>query len=459
MCAVLLSAETARAAAAARFAMADVNATPTSGSSLEWLHNELRARPRPLPAPAGALLSWACARANNSVSDCTQCEWWPQPELLPTAPLPLPPPRTAPETAWFMCLTEPTDATSSTHLDFVRAAVVSARFNAPSLAPHVVWLTAPRTSPAAAANSSSGESSVGGRFLTWLHRARVRVVPHNLSFYGTIPENKQRKPGSGGTGHLNLGAYCRLDVPSIVARLRPELAARGLRRELVLYTDTDVLFAADFRLARRAAAAALPTFYAGTEVFSSAMNSGVMYLNTTTLGRELPAMLRYAVARRFRFLALDQTWLAEWYASEQTLRSKRKGKRSASPGWRSLDDAKYNARAFFHPAPPDGRRSKARRGTGAGAAWAVVQPRIWHWHGYKPQDVACWLEAMRRGSWPARGWCDTKVPCNKGRCRWKPVRDSGCRYFGRIDMRPCYLRTYTYLLTQHHRAVAIADAT
>ena len=73
---------------------------------------------------------------------------------------------------------------------------------------------------------------------------------HDLD--STIPINKQRKPGGGGTGHLNLGAYCRLDVPAIVAGLAPELRARGLRHELVLYTDTDVLFTADFELARRA---------------------------------------------------------------------------------------------------------------------------------------------------------------------------------------------------------------
>jgi len=60
------------------------------------------------------------------------------------------------------------------------------------------------------------------------------------------------------------------------------------------------------------------------------MNSGVMLLNASTLGRELPAMLRYAVERRFRFLALDQTWLAEWFAPELPAH---KPRRAASPGW------------------------------------------------------------------------------------------------------------------------------
>ena len=61
-------------------------------------------------------------------------------EPLPAAARPLPPPTAAPDTAWFMCLTEPTGSTSSAHLDFARSAIVSARLNAPSLAPHVVFL-------------------------------------------------------------------------------------------------------------------------------------------------------------------------------------------------------------------------------------------------------------------------------------------------------------------------------
>ena len=219
--------------------------SPRTPRNLFWLSDELQQQPRPLPVPAEQLLPWACAQANGSVSDCAACEWWPLPEPLPAAARPLPPPIAAPDTAWFMCLTEPTGSTSSAHLDFARAAIVSARLNAPSLAPHVVFLHTPSAPPLA-------PDSVGARFLAWLSRARVRVVPHNLSFYSTIPINKQRKPGGGGTGHLNLGAYCRLDVPAIVAGLAPELRARGLRHELVLYTDTDVLFTADFELARRA---------------------------------------------------------------------------------------------------------------------------------------------------------------------------------------------------------------
>ena len=28
----------------------------------------------------------------------------------------------------------------------------------------------------------------------------------------------------------------------------------------------------------------------------------------------------------------------------------------------------------------------------------------WHWHGYKPEDVQCWIDAMRDDTWPKRSW-------------------------------------------------------
>ena len=143
-----------------------------------------------------------------------------------------PPPSASPETAWFLCLTEPTDdARSGAHLDFARAAIVSALLNAPTLSPHVIFLKTPDSTTA----GPGGPASAAGRFVTWLRGAGVRVIPHNLSFFDLIPANKQRKPGGGGTGHLNVGAYCRLDVPQIVARLRP----RRPRRTRLLWEELE----------------------------------------------------------------------------------------------------------------------------------------------------------------------------------------------------------------------------
>ena len=94
-----------------------VAAHPSRAPHLFWLSDELQQQPRPLPVPPEQLLPWACAQANRSVSDCAGCEWW----LLPE---PLSPPTAAPDTAWFMCLTEPTGSTSSAHLDFVRTFLI-----------------------------------------------------------------------------------------------------------------------------------------------------------------------------------------------------------------------------------------------------------------------------------------------------------------------------------------------
>jgi hypothetical protein len=161
------------------------------------------------------------------------------------------------------------------------------------------------------------------------------------------------------------------------------------------------------------------------QVFSSSLNSGVIYGNVSTMVREWPAMLQHAISRRFKFQVADQSWMQQWF-----------GRR-----WRVLDDELFNARPFAHPIRPAGP-----------AATQVKQPRIWHWHGYKGGDVQCWLASMHNGTWPERAWrqpshCDRP---GRGACSYKPIRGSGCRYLGRITPSPCYLRTYTYLLTQHH---------
>ena len=44
-----------------------------------------------------------------------------------------------------------------------------------------------------------------------------------------------------------------------------------------------------------------------------------------------------------------------------------------------------------------------------------------------------------------------------GRCLYQPIKDSGCRHLGRIRLTKCYLRTYTYLLTQHRQMLRLAQ--
>lgn len=169
-----------------------------------------------------------------------------------------------------------------------------------------------------------------------------------------------------------------------------------------------------------------------SQVFSSSLNSGVIYGNVSTMVSEWPGMLKLAVRRRWKFQVADQSWMQQYF-----------GRR-----WQALDDGLYNARPFAHPLRPAG-----------GGEGSLREPRIWHWHGYKGGDVECWLRAMRNGSWPERAWRQpTNCDGRRGACSYKPIRGSGCRYMGRITPSPCYLRTYTYLLTQHRSLLAYAQA-
>ena len=392
------------------------------------------------------LVEWVCERAaaNHSPSRCSGCNWFHLRELTPNVTagrLPTPECSTVrPRLAWFMCITPATDALSLKHLEYAKAAIVSARINAPTLAPYIVLIAhddAELSSTITAAEFDEANS----RFRSWLRTAGVRLLPHRLSFYDQLPM-KSRARRTSTNPNLNVGAFGRLDMGIIVDAIRNELFVRGLDIERILYTDTDVLFSRDVEY-DSLAALPLPTFAAGTEVFSPALNTGVMLINASAWLLHYAAMMEYGQRRRFRFLSYDQTWVQQyfkWFASRA----------GWARGWETLDDAAYNARAFMHPIRPSRRRQP-------------VLPRLWHWHGFKPRDVECWHRAIHTGTWPVRAWRNTVPGCTgktRPRCIFMPVHNSGCRYFGRLTavlgLTPCYLRTYTYLLQQHRKMMSIA---
>ena len=87
-------------------------------------------------------------------------------------------------TAWFLCLTQPRDAISREHQQFARAAIVSARLNAPSVAPHVIYMS-----------DSAAHPVRPDAFTGWLAAAGVRTIAHNLSFLHRIPTKRRRRGG------------------------------------------------------------------------------------------------------------------------------------------------------------------------------------------------------------------------------------------------------------------------
>lgn len=399
-------------------------------------------------ADAINVTAWACnlAAANKSRASCSECTWWQQPDLTQRAHLrrQLQRPRKSitpepPTTAWFMCLHKPSSSREIAFFDYVRVAIMSARLNAPSLAPYVLYMHSPDE---AYAHDTEDDGITG-----WLRSMGVRVLNSRLSFLPHMPPRK--RPMERSTG------ICKMDIPIAASAHRAELAARGLDTERVLMTDADVLFADDFTFARWRRSRQLMTFAAGIEFFSTSLNSGVVYFNVTTFTAERARMLQYAVEKKFNFLVADQSWLQEWFDPALG-----KGRRARLMGWTRLDESVFNARPFAHPWRGHPKRPVP-------LPW--TQPRLWHWHGYKPADVQCWLDAMAKGTWPLRGWRDTPG-CELGRkaraagakeggaCLYQPIKGSGCRHLGRIRHTKCYLRTYTYLLSQHRRLLQMANS-
>ena len=88
-----------------------------------------------------------------------------------------------------------------------------------------------------------------------------------------------------------------MDIPRVAHELRDELVAQHLDPVRVLWTDADVLFAGDWDYLPWS----LPTFAAGTETFTSSLNSGIIYGNVSALVAAWPALRDFAVKRRFKF--------------------------------------------------------------------------------------------------------------------------------------------------------------
>jgi hypothetical protein len=166
---------------------------------------------------------------------------------------------------WFFALTEDSTAFRQ-YAEMLMVAVHTAR-KFTSLVPHFIY---------------DGKEN---DFTRWLTNRGVRVIRHRSLFRDALAELGRRKGNPHFAAALS-GAFSRVELPEIVERL-----GGG---ERVLYTDCDVIFAAEVVPELEANPcqyfAVAPEGERGDYVN---MNTGVMLMNTTRLGESLPEFREY----------------------------------------------------------------------------------------------------------------------------------------------------------------------
>ena len=146
----------------------------------------------------------------------------------------------------------------------------------------------------------------------WLHHlnnsGQVTVIEHQLSFQDRLLSNFFRPevlPPS------QQAAFLRLDIPVVIESVRQMAAQKNnqVRTDYCIYTDSDVFF-------HKITPWVYPAFISmGPEGMKHTKpeNSGVMHMNVTAFRAELPALLDFAVGKKWNFVAGDQGLLLEFY--------------------------------------------------------------------------------------------------------------------------------------------------
>ena len=292
-----------------------------------------------------------------------------QPQLPPrtsTSPVPL-------TVMWWMSLTPVADPSSAVGIQsrqLFRAALLTARRYAPLLEPHLLYLSTP------------------DELSSWALSMGVTVYHRNLSFFHLLPLSMRGQPTA--ASFANYGAYGRLDVASLVGKLRAagKLSA-NVHPDLLLYTDFDIVFTADptpHLLALPPPAA----YYGVSDYWGDGINSGVMFMNVSGMMRLRGPLLKYAQQRSFKFGLFDQTLLNNYCEKMgnclprlrlPTSYNERTSVPTSCATISSLN-AKHKLRKEEHAA----QANQCKR-----------QPSfIWHWHGKKPGNARCLLERLTK---------------------------------------------------------------
>jgi hypothetical protein len=156
---------------------------------------------------------------------------------------------------WTAVATRPGEAKKKEHhkyLMYLSAALLSAKANAPSLEPHLIYSGEPggaghachchcqhrRSQPSVERLPACDAGPVAPWFLAWWKQQGGKLHEHELSFMGELKRLVASKEKNEGWLD-NYGAFLRLDLHLLVNR---SSVPAGVEDEMVLYTDADVLF-------------------------------------------------------------------------------------------------------------------------------------------------------------------------------------------------------------------------
>ena len=208
------------------------------------------------------------------------------------------------------------------YTELMRVALQSAAVKAPSVVPVIVVEEASLKTPEMQAFASFVESK--GAIIT----------PHTLTFLDDFePDSHPYKVR---------GTFTRLECGRIVKRLVKEkrLDPEDVDTEHVLYADSDIIFLQDMN------SCTLPSpkiaLLGPEENKGRQQNAGILYLNVSAWNSEHAAIVKHGRAGRWKFPALDQGLIMDYYGRRLEL----------LPdyfNWKGCVHPSMSAHGFVHP--------------------------------------------------------------------------------------------------------------
>ena len=275
-------------------------------------------------------------------------------------------------------------ADNKDYVDHLKVAILSARKNAPSLVPVIVF---------------TGGMNGNAALVSWIESHGGYVMHHTISFVKDLkvlssdPEYRYSQ---------NLwGSWLRVDIVAIMSRVQKmmtKLARSGHQvptysKENILWTDPDVIFEGPIN------SCTLPRpliLSIGPEVgMGTASNYGVIYYNVAGFSALSMDMLQWAKERKFHF-EHDQDLMLQYIGSRVN----------------NLPDA-YNWKIYW------GNTTSAR-----GPPYPGSEIKILHFHGPKLKLATCFFKELRALEHPNAVRIQDQREIVRV-CGWKaPSRDS-----------------------------------